>query len=133
VAGVTLSVHVAITPAAGHELGARDFQVLPMAISRTPTSSPDSRRAWTMHTPSVSSVTPGARYYAYASVIDNRTGDPIWRPPPVAAAAPGTSVLVPPTFATGSAGDRRPGREERQGELQSRWPFIPPSMAISAT
>lgn len=43
----------------------------------------------------VSSATPGAKYFTYATVVDNRTGDPIYIPPVSAVDASVNDIYIP--------------------------------------
>jgi len=52
----------------------------------------------------ISSSTSGARFYTYASVIDNRTGDPVFITPRAGAASTGKSLYIPGSAHVNGAG-----------------------------
>ncbi len=69
-----VEVHVSLRRADGSEITTRDLTVPPFgSLQRTDIFGTDVDDAVAV----VSSATPGAAYFPYASVVDNRTGDPI--------------------------------------------------------
>lgn len=52
----------------------------------------------------VSSSTPGARFFTYASVIDNRTGDPVYITPEAGTASAGHRLYIPGSAHVNGAG-----------------------------
>ncbi len=79
--GVPITVNVDLYSKAGALLGRRTFELAPYefkqetnSFSKVTTAAVDSGYAI------VKSATPGARYFAYGSVVENRSGDPIYVP-----------------------------------------------------
>ncbi len=79
--GVAITVNVDLYTKAGVYLGRRTFDLRPYeskqetnSFSKVTSQAVDSGYAI------VNSTTPGARYFAYGSVVENRTGDPIYVP-----------------------------------------------------
>jgi hypothetical protein len=86
--GVAITVNVDLYTKAGVYLGQRTFDLGPYgskqetnSFSKVTSQAVDSGYAI------VKSTTPGARYFAYGSVVENRTGDPIYVPATTAAAS----------------------------------------------
>jgi len=70
----SVEVHVSLRRADGSEITTRDLTIPPFgSLQRTDIFGTDVYDAVAV----VSSATPGAAYFPYASVVDNRTGDPI--------------------------------------------------------
>jgi len=90
--GKAITVDVDLRDAHGDTLGTRSYVVKPYGFyQKTDIIREDVSDAVAV----IRSKTPGAAFFTYASVIDNRTGDPVFITPDAGVATAGESLYIP--------------------------------------
>jgi len=90
--GSTVKIEVDLFGADGTPFGARSFKVAPYGFHQeTDIIGADVADGYAL----VGSSTPGAAFFTYASVIDNRTGDPVFVTPGAGTASSGEDLYIP--------------------------------------
>jgi len=102
--GREITVDVWLFTADGSRISQRSFSLEPYSFHQeTDIIGQDVPSAWAL----VSSSTSGASFFTYSSVIDNRTGDPVFITTGVRAISPGESAYIPGSaHVTGTGGTR---------------------------
>lgn len=100
--GRTITVDVHLFASDGSKLGNRSFDLAPYSFHQeTDIIGQDAAGAWAQ----ITSSTGGASFFTYASVIDNRTGDPVFVTTGVRPISPGESAYIPGSaHVTGTGG-----------------------------
>jgi len=90
--GKTITVKVKLYRSNGSAIATRSYTVQPYGFyQKADPIGTDVSDAYAL----ISSSTSGAKFFTYASVIDNRTGDPVYITPGVGTASAGQSLYIP--------------------------------------
>jgi len=97
----TITVKVELYRSSGSYIATRSYTIQPYGFyQKTDIIGPDVSDAYAV----VSSSTSGAKFSTYASVIDNRTGDPVFITPGAGTASAGQSLYIPGSAHVNGAG-----------------------------